>query len=78
MTPAVRTSPQQIVQDISRLLALTGPTVIAVDQIDTLIAQSVQPRCSTRTPGGRTPGAGRGADQIADGLMALRESPAGR
>ena len=32
--------PQQIVRDISRLLALTGPTVIAIDQIDTLFAQS--------------------------------------
>ncbi|WP_336217051.1 ATP-binding protein [Nonomuraea sp. LPB2021202275-12-8] len=37
--PKSRT-PQQIVQDISRLLALTGPTVIAFDQLDTLIAQS--------------------------------------
>ena len=34
-------SAQQIVQEISWLLALTGPSVIAVDQIDTLIAQSV-------------------------------------
>ncbi|AQZ63731.1 unnamed protein product [[Actinomadura] parvosata subsp. kistnae] len=33
-------TPQQIVQDISWLLALTGPTVIAFDQLDTLIAQS--------------------------------------
>jgi hypothetical protein len=33
-------SAQEIVQDLSWLLALTGPTVIAVDQIDTLIAQS--------------------------------------
>ena len=34
-------SAQQIVQELSWLLALTGPSVIAVDQIDTLIAQSV-------------------------------------
>jgi hypothetical protein len=31
---------QEIVQELSRLLALTGPSIIAVDQIDTLIAQS--------------------------------------
>ncbi|MEE3919211.1 hypothetical protein V2I01_15180 [Micromonospora sp. BRA006-A] len=30
---------QQIVQDLSWLLALTGPSVVAIDQIDTLIAQ---------------------------------------
>ncbi|MCO8274648.1 DUF87 domain-containing protein [Actinoplanes sp. TRM 88003] len=32
-------SAQQIVQDLSWLLALTGPSVIAIDQIDTLVAQ---------------------------------------
>src|SRR5690606_27973710 len=35
----VNKSPQEIVRDISRLLALTGPSVIAVDQIDMLVAQ---------------------------------------
>ena len=40
LTPAIRT-PQQIVQDVSRLMALTlDPTVIAVDQLDTLFAQT--------------------------------------
>ncbi|WP_405099533.1 helicase HerA domain-containing protein [Micromonospora sp. NBC_01412] len=34
-------TPQQIVQDVSRLMALTlDPTVIAVDQLDTLFAQT--------------------------------------
>jgi hypothetical protein len=57
------------VHDITRLLALTGPIVIAVDQLDTLIAQSAL----------RTQDIGRGGDedmlvaQIADGLMRLRE-----
>ncbi|MEV5502430.1 DUF87 domain-containing protein [Nonomuraea fuscirosea] len=37
--PTSRTQ-QEIVQHLSWLLALTGPTVIAFDQIDTLIAQS--------------------------------------
>ncbi|MDM4784644.1 hypothetical protein [Micromonospora sp. b486] len=31
-----------MVRDISRLLAVVGPTVIAVDQIDLMIAQSVK------------------------------------
>ncbi|MCG8914314.1 DUF87 domain-containing protein [Actinokineospora sp. PR83] len=55
-----------LVRDITRLLALTGPIVIAVDQLDTLVA-----RTDSRHPGG-----GDGAmlvAQIADGLMRLRE-----
>ena len=55
-----------LVRDITRLLALTGPVVIAVDQLDTLIARSAQKTQQT------------GPDdllvaQIADGLMELRE-----
>jgi Helicase HerA, central domain len=55
--------------DITRLLALTGPIVIAVDQLDTLIARSAL----------QTKDIGRSAvgdllvAQIADGLMRLRE-----
>jgi hypothetical protein len=64
-------SPQLVVRDVSRLLALTGPTVIAVDQIDTLFAQSMTSVIKT----------GRLDDtrdamllgQVADGLMSLRE-----
>ncbi|CAM3906329.1 helicase HerA domain-containing protein [Kibdelosporangium persicum] len=33
---------QQMVGEISRLLSLTGPSLLAVDQIDTLMAQSTQ------------------------------------
>lgn len=57
------------VRDITRLLALTGPIVIGVDQLDTLVARST---LSTKSDG-------RGVDgdvlmaQIADGLMRLRE-----
>ncbi|WP_305788667.1 helicase HerA domain-containing protein [Symbioplanes lichenis] len=39
MRPKARTA-QEIVRDISWLLALTGPAVIAFDQLDTLVAQS--------------------------------------
>ncbi|MGV9362532.1 ATP-binding protein [Amycolatopsis sp. NPDC003731] len=56
-----------LVQEITRLLALTGPVVIAVDQLDTLVARSKQGML----------GDGVGDDllvaQIADGLMGLRE-----
>ncbi|MEV4724527.1 ATP-binding protein [Micromonospora humida] len=66
---------QRIVQEISWLLALTGPSVIAVDQIDTLIAQSV---AAGDVLHGR-PGAQDDPEQaavharIADGLMSLRQ-----
>ncbi|WP_236794615.1 ATP-binding protein [Amycolatopsis sp. GM8] len=57
------------VHDITRLLALTGPVAIGVDQLDTLIGRSSQ----------RTTNSGPVEDedllvaQIADGLMGLRE-----
>lgn len=65
--------PKQIVYEISRVLALTGPSLFAVDQIDTLIAQSTTP--------GDTAGAGRSidivsdelAEQLGNGLMELHE-----
>jgi hypothetical protein len=58
-----------LVREITRLLALTGPVVIAVDQLDTLIAESAR----------HTQEIGDSAEedllvaQIADGLMGLRE-----
>jgi hypothetical protein len=39
--PAVR-QPAVIVQETSRLLALTGPTVVAIDQIDALVEKSTK------------------------------------
>jgi uncharacterized protein DUF87 len=73
-----RTSAQEIVKDVSRLLALTGPTVMAVDQIDLLIAQSA--KSTTGDPISLDPSpqeTWRQAlliEQIAGGLMSLRES----
>jgi DNA helicase HerA-like ATPase len=66
-------SAQEIVRDVSRLLALTGPTVIAVDQIDLLIRQSVK---STAAPADdRTDWqTSLLLEQIAGGLMTLREN----
>ncbi|ETK31500.1 ATP-binding protein [Microbispora sp. ATCC PTA-5024] len=65
----VEKSPQEIVRDLSRLVALTGPSVIAVDQIDTLIAQSGM---STDGRGDGSPWR-RTVEQVAGGLMTLRE-----
>jgi DNA helicase HerA-like ATPase len=53
-------SPQHVVRDLSRLLALSGPSVVAVDQIDTLFAQD-ESRNELR------------AAQVGDVLMSLRE-----
>ncbi|GAA4044577.1 ATP-binding protein [Nonomuraea soli] len=65
-----RPTPQEIVRGISRLLALTGHCVIAVDQIDTLLAQA-----------GMTTSAEEGfswndrlvVERVGGGLMSLRE-----
>ncbi|MGI5155309.1 helicase HerA domain-containing protein [Microbispora sp. CA-102843] len=66
----VEKTPQEIVHDLSKLLALTGPSVIAVDQVDTLIAQS-----ATLTGGGSAedPEHRRTVERVAGGLMTLRE-----
>ncbi|GGO15931.1 hypothetical protein GCM10011574_37910 [Microbispora bryophytorum] len=63
-------TPQEIVHDLSMLLALTGPSVIAVDQVDTLIAQS-----ATLTGGGSAEDLEhhRTIESVAGGLMTLRE-----
>ncbi|WP_299571516.1 DUF87 domain-containing protein [uncultured Williamsia sp.] len=60
----VRLGYEEIAQNISRLLALRGPTVMAIDQIDTLVALGAHPD-------------GRAAvEQLAHGLMAMRETMA--
>ncbi|MGC0365250.1 hypothetical protein ABH922_003234 [Rhodococcus sp. 27YEA15] len=60
---------QGIAENISRLLAITGPTVLAVDQIDTLVAQSRQG--SDLADDGEEDLL---VEKIAHGLMALRET----
>lgn len=65
---------EDIVRELSLLLALTGPSVIAVDQIDTLIAQSSLSADLALNPDLRTER--REAlvlEEVASGLMALRE-----
>ncbi|TPG33690.1 helicase HerA domain-containing protein [Mycolicibacterium hodleri] len=63
-------SPQELVREISWLVAMAGPAVLAIDQIDTLLAQS-----STSTAG-RDEGSSdnRDLEHVAHGLMAIREN----
>lgn len=64
----VHKSPQEIVRDISRLLALTGPSVMAFDQLDAFVAQS-----SPFVESGRVGSATPAVLQFAHGLTNLRE-----
>ncbi|MGN9765419.1 helicase HerA domain-containing protein [Micromonospora sp. SD12] len=71
LTPAIRT-PQQIVQDVSRLMALTlDPTVIAVDQLDTLFAQTSTAMFDQYA--GLEDAQAKVVGPIADGLLKLRD-----
>lgn len=56
---------QYLINELSRLFALSGPTVVAVDQIDALI-DDVNRSGSTSDPDGLVP-------RVASGLMALRD-----
>src|SRR5256886_7455438 len=65
---------EEIVREQSLLLALTGPSVIAVDQIDTLIAQSslsADLALNTDVQAGQRQALA--LENVASGLMALRE-----
>ncbi|RGC66133.1 AAA-like domain protein [Micromonospora sp. MW-13] len=71
LTHGVR-PPQQVVQDISRLMALTlDPTVIAVDQLDTLFAQTSTSMFDPRAELDEAHATAFGP--IADGLLTLRD-----
>ena len=65
-----RKTHRALVTDISRLLALTGPSVIAVDQLDSLIDKKINPTDEQVTD----PELAKELAQIADGLMQLREA----
>ncbi|WP_194894609.1 AAA family ATPase [Catenulispora pinisilvae] len=64
--------PQQVLREMSRLLALTGPTVIAIDQLDSLFAQSTG--SVLHSGSGDDPEIQRTLGQIADSLLQLRET----
>ncbi|BCB82938.1 ATP-binding protein [Phytohabitans suffuscus] len=73
--PARRLS-QELVFDMSRLLALTGPSVVAVDQVDGLIAQVANRSFVSAAPTETDTDGWRASvllDQVAGGLMELRE-----
>ncbi|MGV0746349.1 helicase HerA domain-containing protein [Mycolicibacterium sp. XJ870] len=69
--PTPTLTPQESVRDISRLIALAGPAVLALDQIDTLLAQSPQ-----RTDNGGTFSGpdNRDLEHVAHGLMSVRQT----
>jgi hypothetical protein len=60
---------QRVVSEISRLLALTGPSVVAVDQLDTILARSDVPEVVGGMRNDRT----STVNLIGDGLLSLRE-----
>ncbi|HVD88165.1 MAG TPA: type IV secretory system conjugative DNA transfer family protein, partial [Jatrophihabitantaceae bacterium] len=69
MAPTAKPS-RQLVRDISRVLALTGPCVIAVDQLDTLVNKS-QDVIEEGAAGSELT---QEVAVISDGLMQLRET----
>jgi hypothetical protein len=64
----------QIVEEISRLLTITGPSMLAVDQIDTLISQSGKPTSVLAGTPVSLPREDLLLDQVGAGLMELREA----
>ncbi|WP_144126833.1 ATP-binding protein [Catellatospora sichuanensis] len=69
----VQKPPQLVMQEMSQLLALTGPTVVAIDQIDTLVAQ-LWNSTALKEAGTESAEQTQLINQIADGLMALRQT----
>ncbi|MCW2591160.1 MAG: family ATPase [Mycobacterium sp.] len=65
-------SPQECVRDISWLVALAGPAVLAIDQIDTLLAQGTD----RADPLARADAATDNSDieHVAHGLMSIRQN----
>jgi hypothetical protein len=66
--PAPKATAQESVRDISRLVALAGPSVLAVDQIDTLLAQSTDRTASAEGTDNRE------LEHVAHGLMSIRQT----
>jgi hypothetical protein len=64
-------TPQESVRDISRIVAMVGPAVLAIDQIDTLLAQSATSTSGRNTDGGSD---NRDLDHVAHGLMSTRQT----
>jgi len=67
-------TPQECVRDISWLVALAGPAVLAVDQIDTLLAQGADRADPTRTVGSADTTDNNDLEHVAHGLMSIRQN----
>ncbi|WP_199256066.1 helicase HerA domain-containing protein [Mycolicibacterium mengxianglii] len=67
--PAPTATAQETVRDIARIVALAGPIVLAVDQIDTLLAQSPE-----RTESATEQTDNRDLEHVAHGLMSVRQT----
>ena len=65
-------SPQECVRDISWIVAMAGPAVLAIDQIDTLLAQGAD----RADPSARADGGADNSDveHVAHGLMSIRQN----
>jgi hypothetical protein len=62
-------TPQETVRDIARLIALAGPIVLGIDQIDTLLAQAAG---ATYAPDAEVDNSD--LEHVAHGLMSVRET----
>ncbi|WP_306204684.1 ATP-binding protein [Actinoplanes sp. RD1] len=68
--PVKTKTPQQVAEEMSRLLACTGPSMIAVDQIDVIFAQARPGPGGSVQAGAATAAL---AEDLGNGLMDLRE-----
>jgi hypothetical protein len=71
MSPGGRPA-QRVLRDLTRLFALVGPLVFAFDQLDTLVS-AAETSSLTSAPSGEGRAAKRLSNEIATGLMELRE-----
>ncbi|WP_158168657.1 helicase HerA domain-containing protein [Mycolicibacterium smegmatis] len=74
--PVPTLTPQESVRDISRLVALAGPAVLALDQIDTLLAQSIERTADRVSDENSEPASldNRDLEHVAHGLMSVRQT----
>lgn len=72
--PVPTLTPQESARDISRLVALAGPAVLALDQIDTLLAQSSDRTSDRAEASGQVSPDNRDLEHVAHGLMSVRQT----
>jgi hypothetical protein len=72
--PSRTKTAQEIAEELSRLLASTGASMLAVDQIDTVIAQARTSAVNHGQPDATPTESGAVAEDLGHGLMQLREA----